>query len=119
MKRNKLIIKQCPNFYKIVNFEYLENDFISEKLIELYQEYIFRIDINNIEDINRIKVLDKVVARYIDDYYFRSEMKNSLPKIKINRNVPDLAKAIIENILKIFDIYEEGTTRKIRITRWI
>ncbi len=119
MNKNKLIIKHCPNFYKIINFEYHENDYISEKLVELYQEYIFRIDVNVQKEINKVELLDKVIARYIDDYYFRSEIKTSLPKVRISRNVSNIGEVIIENIFKIFDLYEEGTTRKIRIARWI
>ena len=41
MKKNKIILKHCPNFYKIINFEFLEEDSISAKLIGIYENFIF------------------------------------------------------------------------------
>ena len=35
MNKNKEVLKYCPNFYKIVNFVYDENDYITDKLIKL------------------------------------------------------------------------------------
>ena len=32
MDRNKEILKHCPHFYTIINFEYYSDDIISEKL---------------------------------------------------------------------------------------
>ena len=96
MDRNKQILAFCPNFYKILSFTPYEDDKISEKLIKLYQKYIFKIDINNPEDVESVKQLDHVVSKYIDDYLFR-----------------------IKSILRIFDNYEEYTTRVIYISRWI
>ena len=54
MKQNKEVLKFCPNFYNIINFDFTEEDLISEKLIKLYQKYIFNININNEAEINRI-----------------------------------------------------------------
>lgn len=119
MNKNKEILNYCPNFRKIVDFEYLENDYISEKLINFYTDYIFGIDLNNKEDLNYAKQIDNVLNRYIDDYCFRKEMKHSLQTLKIRRD-DNILRSIIENILKIFDLYVEQTlTKKIYITRWI
>ncbi len=119
MNKNKIILKHCPNFYKIINFEYYEGDLISDKLIKIYQDYIFKVDINDEEALKDIENLDKIIARYFDDYYFRTEMQNGLKKIRVNINEKNILQIIIENIFKIFDKYEEGTTRKIYVTRWI
>mgnify|MGYP003308419335 CR=1 FL=1 len=40
MKKNKIILKHCPNFYKIINFEFADDDRITSKLIEIYKDYI-------------------------------------------------------------------------------
>ena len=107
MDKNKQIIALCPNFYKIIEFRPYEEDVISTKLIKLYQEYIFRIDLDNQEDVESVIRLDKVVKKYIDDYLFRKEMQKQI------------LKEVIKSILKIFDNYEEYTTRVIYISRWI
>ena len=119
MDRDKQILEYCPNFYKILDFTPYEDDKISDKLIKLYQKYIFRIDINDPEDVESVKQLDKVVSKYIDDYMFRKEMQKQILNIKVRRDAKDLLKEIIKSILRIFDNYEEYTTRVIYISRWI
>lgn len=116
---NKEIISYCPNFYKIINWTPYEDDKISDKVVKLYQKYIFKIDINDNEDIERIKQLDQVVNKYIDDFAFRKEMQKQIVTIKVAKNATDILKEIIKSIIKIFDNYEEYTTRVIYISRWI
>ncbi len=119
MNYNKEIIKICPNFYKITNFIPLENDVISEKIIKIYQEYIFRIDIYNNEDVEMVKNLDYIVSKYIDDYLFRKAFQKQIVEVRIKVDVKDKLKEMIKSIIKIFDKYEEDTTRIIYISRWI
>ena len=38
MNKNKQILKYCPNFYKIINFDFFEDDHFTEKLIAIYEE---------------------------------------------------------------------------------
>ena len=116
---NKEIISYCPNFYKIINWTPYEDDKISDKIVKLYQKYIFKIDINDNEDVERIKQLDQVVNKYIDDFAFRKEMQKQIVTIKVAKNATDILKEIIKSIIKIFDNYEEYTTRVIYISRWI
>lgn len=119
MDTNKQILKYCPNFYKILNFTPYEDDKISDKLIKLYQKYIFKIDVNNPDDVESVKQLDHVISKYIDDYLFRKEMQKQILNIRIKKDASDILKEIIKSILKIFDNYEEYTTRVIYISRWI
>ena len=116
---NKQIISYCPNFYKIIDFTPYEDDKISDKLIKLYQKYIFKIDINNEEDIESIRQLDKALNKYIDDYTFRKEMQKQIFSLRVRKDAVDMLKEIINYIIKIFDNYEEYTTRVIYISKWI
>lgn len=119
MNNNKEVLNHCPNFRKIIEFDYLENDYISEKLIGFYTDFIFSIDLNNPTEVNYAKQIDNVLNRYIEDYYFRKELKVSLQTLKVKQD-GNVLKTIIESILKIFDLYEEQTlTKKIYVTRWI
>ena len=43
MNSNKEVLKYCPNYYNIVNFDFSENDLISEKLISIYKSYFLLI----------------------------------------------------------------------------
>lgn len=118
MNKNKQVLRHCPNFYRIVNFEYLEDDKLSEKLIDVYQEYVFKININDKKEISKVEQLDSILSKYIDDYIFRKELKAEMKKIRVRKD-EDILTAIVNWIIKVFDNYEEGFTRNIYFSRWI
>lgn len=119
MNDNKQIIKLCPNFYKIIEFNPINGDTLSSSLINMYHNYIFSIDINNEADVNEVKELDAALAKYIDDYSFRREVQTKIKTITIKENSKELIKMIINFIIKLFASYEDYTTRVIYISRWI
>ena len=119
MRKNKLILKHCPYFYKIINFEYNENDRITSKLISIYKNYIFNIDINNEEEIKRVEKIDFVLNKYIEDYFFRKDMQNRVLSIKVNKESNNLLKSVVDGIITAFDSYEMDYTRNIYFARWI
>ena len=118
MKNNKLVLDYCPNFYKIINFDYLVDDKITEKLITIYEDYIFDINVEDKKELSRVKELDTAIAKYIDDYIFRKEMKYHLVQVKIY-NDEHLLENIVLSIIKIFTDYKEGLTTPIYLSRWI
>ena len=118
MDKNKTIIENCPNFYKIINFDYFADDIFTDKLIKIYRMYIFSVDPLNEEEILKIKTLDEVLAKYIDDYSFRKTMKNQLLQVSF-KNRTNLLQNLVNSIIGIFEKYEEGQTRNIFIARWI
>ncbi len=115
---NKEVLKHCTNFNKISNFEYNERDIISERLITIYREYIFGVDLNDSEQVNNIEKLDSIINKYIDDYYFRKEMRLGLQEMKIKKN-ENVILEVVRRVLNIFNQYEEEFTKKIYISRWI
>lgn len=116
---NKMVLNYCPNFYKIVNFDTDQDDNISKKLISIYQDYIFNIDLANVEETKLVKEIDNALAKYIDDYEFRKNLKLSILQVKIKKSCTNVLKAIVESIVSIFNNYEEYTTRNVYIARWI
>ena len=118
MSENKIILKYCPNFYRIINFNPVKEDQITAHLIEVYQNYIFTIDIHDEEQVNTIKELDSALIKYINDYNFRKEVQKQIPIVYESNNY-NIIKLIINKILQIFSNYDEYTTRIIYISRWI
>jgi len=118
MKKNKDILKYCPNFHKIMNFEYEDDDTITIKLINIYEEFIFNINLNDSESVKRVSILDKVLGKYINDYTFRKEIKNGIMSIRVRRGA-DIIETIVNNLITLFENYEEGYTRNIYFARWI
>lgn len=118
MKKNKVILEYCPNYYRIKNYDFDENDYITLKVIGIYEDYIFNIDEKNISELEKIKELDKILVKYIDDYSFRKEVKKGLLNIRVRRD-SNIIEVIVENLIKLFETYEDGLTRNIYFARWI
>lgn len=118
MNSNKEVLNYCPNYYNIVNFDYSDSDIITEKLINVYKNYAFSVNITNKSEIDRLKELDYVLGNYINDYLFRDEMQKEILNVKIKRD-NNILRSLVDAIIKIFFDYEEYTTRKIYISKWI
>lgn len=118
MKKNKVIINNCPNFYKIKNFDIEESDYITDKLISVYEDYIFNIDIKNKESLDKVRELDLILGKYVDDYSFRKEIKQGVLNIKVVRGT-NIMESIVDALISLFQKYEEGYTRNIYFARWI
>ncbi len=116
---NKEVLKYCPHFSHIINFKYKADDLITDKLITVYRDFIFKADIHNEDDRIMVKDIDHVLNKYIDDFIFRKELKTEIVQIRIKKSCQDIIRAIVENILNIFNNYLYNTTRKIKIARWI
>lgn len=117
--KNKMVLNYCPNFHKIVNFDIDPEDRISSKLVSIYQDFIFNIDLANVEEIKLVQEIDNALSKYIDDYQFRKNLKESILKVKIKKSCTNVLRTIIESIVSIFNNYEEYTTRNVYIARWI
>ena len=118
MRDSKEILKYCPNYYNIVNFDFKENDLISDKLVSIYKNYIFSIDVNDDEKMEKVQELDRVLSNYIADYLFRSTLQKEIVTVKV-KNDNNIISNLVDIIIKIFTNYEEYTTRKIYISKWI
>lgn len=119
MNKNKQVLEMCPNFYRIINFEYFEEDMVTEKLIKIYEDFIFKADIKKEEDANMVKKIDYVLGKYIDDNLFRRKMQKEIFNVKVTKTYKNKLRTIVESIIAIFNHYEEDTTRSIYIARWI
>lgn len=118
MKKNKVIINNCPNFYKIKNFDIEESDYVTDKIISVYEDYIFNIDIKNKESLDKVRELDLILGKYVDDYSFRKEIKQGVLNIKVVRGT-NIMESIVDALIRLFQKYEEGYTRNIYFARWI
>ena len=118
MNKNKQILKHCPNYYKIMDFEFYEDDKLSLKLLDVYEDFVFKVDIANKNQVVKLEQLDLILGKYIDDYFFRKELRCEMQKIRVRKD-EDILNAIVDWIIKVFDNYEVGYTRNIYFSRWI
>lgn len=116
---NKKLLEYCPNFDKIINADFYEDDQITKKIIKIYEDFIFSVDLKDEAKVKKMANLDMLVAKYLDDYNFRKELQKSLAEIKVSSKIKDIVDYIVTTLISIFEAYKEGYTRKIYIPRWI
>ncbi len=116
---NKVVLKYCPDYYRIINEEFSELDLMSDKIISIYQDFIFTINIKDKAQIKLVSELNSAVARYFDDREFKTLLTNVLVSLKVPKGTPDVMAIIIDTIIKEYRKYLEGFTRNLYIPRWI
>lgn len=116
---NKIILKYCKDYYRIINEEFNELDYMSDKVINIYQTFIFSINIKSKSEIKKATDLNKAVVRYFDDREFRTLLNNFLSSLKVSKKETNVIGFISNAIVKEYDKYMEGFTRNLYIPRWI
>ena len=81
---NKVVLKYCSDYYRIINEEFSELDYMTDKIITIFQSYIFRIDITDKSALKKVGMLNKAVARYIDDREFKTLLTSALTSLKVS-----------------------------------
>ncbi len=115
----KEVIKLCPNYYSIVNTPIEETDRMSEKLIKIYEEYVFSVDLRKQDEAKKISRFDKILNEYFNDFRFKKELATKLKNVKVKSTIENVTEFVVNNIIEIFDEYLENYTRNIYIPRWI
>ena len=116
---NKIIIKYCKDYYRIINEEFSEDDYMSDKVIKIYQSYIFSLNPKNKNDLKKAIALNTAVVRYFDDREFRTLLNSFLAGLKVSKSETNVIAYIANAISKQYEKYKEGFTRNLYIPRWI
>ena len=116
---NKIVLKYCKDYFRIINEEFNELDYMSDKIIHIYQSYIFSINIKSKSEIKKATDLNTAVVRYFDDREFRTLLNNFLSSLKVSKKETNIIAYIVGGIIKEYDKYMEGYTRNLYIPRWI
>lgn len=103
-------VKLSSHYDEIVNFQYEDNDELSNFLIDCYQKYIF-----SIKNKKSISNIDKIMKEYVkkEDFY---------KFVKSNFNEEDRYDSfdrIMLNLNKLYKLFEEEKLKKIKSTRWL
>ena len=116
---NKVVLKYCPDYYRIINEEFIELDYMTDKIITIFQSYIFKIDITDKAALKKVSTFNNAVARYIDDREFKTLLTSSLTSLKVSKKETDVIGVIVKTIIDEYKKYMEGFTRNLYIPRWI
>ena len=115
---NEILKKYCKNYNIITNCEFLEDDLFSKKLVDFYKTAISRVT-NDETSLNKLSKIDRVLRKYIEDYEFSKELKNSVDVSTIIKSKVDLTDAVLDYAVSFSDKYNEEVDTPIINTRWI
>ena len=117
--KNKIIIRYCPDYYRIINERFSSLDYMSDKVIKVYQTYIFSVEPRNRSELKRAISLNSAIVKYFDDRDFRIILSDSLKSLKVPKGATDVINRIVNMILDSYARYMEGYTRNLYIPKWI
>ena len=117
-KRNaNEIFNYCPNYDCIINS--INDDDISNDLIDKYKEIVFSMDSTNMNHIEKLYKLDKIMYQYVEDYYFKRSMKEDIIKKQINIKEGMDHNDFIYNVFEFDSKYEEELYKNFETTVWV
>ncbi|MGI6329806.1 MAG: hypothetical protein ACOXZR_03015 [Bacilli bacterium] len=119
MNKQQKILSFCPHFNEIVNCEFLEDDLLTSKLIQYYQDYIFNINEEDEEEIKVISNLDQAMYKYIEDYRFAKSLRETLQVEAVLSKDFAYLEQLMKYIIQFFNDFEKQEVRNIFQTKWI
>lgn len=113
------ILKHCPNYDYIVNYEYEYGDVLSKKLIEWYRELIFAVNGEDERQLKIVESLDKGLYLYVKDNKYKKEFSKHLSIEDIDLENKRSIKDLIKKIIVFTSKYEQRQVLEITSSRWI
>ena len=101
-------LKYAVHYNEIINYDYKE-DLFTKRIIESYKVNILK----NIDNKYKVKSLDMIVYKYIDDYGFKVYVKN-----KKDLNI-DYYYNISKSLSKLFHEYKQNRRKGIIGPIWL
>ena len=113
------ILKHCPNYDNIVNYEYEYGDNLSRELIDWYRELIFAVNGNDEKQLKIVEALDKGLYLYVKDNRYKNELRKLLTLEDINLESKKLIKDLIKKIIVFTSKYEQKQIMEVANAIWI
>ena len=115
----KKVLKYCPNFDSIVNYDYEYGDVLSSKLIDWYRELVFSTDGNNEKQLAIISFIDKSLNMYVKERRYKKGLSKIITVDEISLNNQNLIKELIKKIVSFSNNYEKKKVLEISSSKWI
>ena len=113
------ILSNCPNYDKIVNYEYEYGDTLSSKLIDWYRELIFSCDGENVNQLRIIYQIDHSLSMYVDDSQYKRGLSKILSKDEVDLNNSVLIQGVIKKIIEFTNQYERDEILELVNNKWL
>lgn len=113
------ILSNCPNYDKIVNYEYEYGDTLSSKLIDWYRELIFSCDGENLNQLRIIYQIDHSLSMYVEDNQYKRGLSKILSKDEVDLNNIGLIQSVIKKIIEFTNQYERDEILELVNNKWL
>ncbi len=113
------ILSNCPNYDKIVNYDYEYGDTLSSKLIDWYRELVFSCDGENANQLSIIYQIDRSLSLYVEDNQYKRGLSQVITKDDIDLNNSDLIKKVIRKIIEFTNKYENEEILELVNNKWL
>lgn len=113
------ILSNCPNYDKIVNYEYEYGDTLSSKLIDWYRELIFSCDGENVNQLRIIYQIDHCLSLYVEDNQYKRGLSKILSKDEVDLNNSVLIQSVIKKIIEFTNQYERDEILELVSNKWL
>ena len=113
------ILSNCPNYDKIVNYEYEYGDTLSSKLIDWYRELIFSCDGENVNQLRIIYQIDHSLSLYVEDNQYKRGLSKILSKDEVDLNNSVLIQSVIKKIIEFTNQYERDEILELVNNKWL
>ena len=115
----KKVLENCPNFEKIIHYEYPYGDILSKKLIDWYRELIFSVNGNNENQLLLIRALDRGLYLYVRDNKYKRGLRKIITTDELTFENKDLIKDVIKRLIEFTNNYEKKEVREVSVSKWL
>lgn len=115
----KMVLENCPNYDKIINYEYPYGDVLSKKLIDWYKDLIFSANGNNENQLLLIRALDRSLYLYVRDNKYKRGLRKIITSDELSFDNKDLIKDVIKRLIEFTNIYEKREIREVSVSKWL
>lgn len=115
----KKILENCPNYDKIVNYEYPYGDILSKKIIDWYRELIFSANGNNENQLMLIRALDRSLYLYIKDNRYKRGLRKIVNVDELTFENKGIIKEVIKKLIDFTSSYEKKEVREVKVAKWL
>ena len=113
------VLKNCPHYDQVVNYEYPYGDTLSKKLIDWYRELIFSANGNDEKQLLLINALDRSLYLYIKDNKYKRGIRQIITDEELTFEDKKLIKEVIRKLIEFTTSYEKKEVLEFSNTKWL
>jgi len=113
------VLQSCPNYDRIINYEYKYGDTLSEKLIDWYRELVFSANGKVESQLQIINAIDKSMYLYVSDNKYKKGLRKIITEDEVTLKDKEMIKELLKKLIGYTNQYEKQTILEIDNSKWI